>query len=81
MMTSVEEVRSQVLAEFARELGDVNLGPHDDYFEHGGDSLGALRLVGRLRLTVDPNLRMLDLFRNPTAHDLSMVIAARTARI
>jgi hypothetical protein len=79
MTHSVEEVCSRVLAEFARELGRDGLGPHDDYFEHGGDSLGALHLVGRLRSTVDPGLRMIDLFRHPTAHGLSTAIIARTA--
>jgi acyl carrier protein len=42
----------------------------DDFFEQGGDSLAAIRLLGRLRERFDVRLTLRDIFDNPVVGDL-----------
>lgn len=42
------------------------LGPHDDFFVHGGHSLAAMQLLSRMRETFSVTLRLQDLLSRPT---------------
>ena len=49
-------------------------GIHDDFFELGGDSILATRLVSRVRRTFDVELPLRELFWQPTVFELAAVI-------
>jgi nonribosomal peptide synthetase protein BlmVIII len=51
---------------WASVLGIEAIGMHDDFFELGGDSLIALRLLARLRESAGVHRSITDLFRAPT---------------
>jgi amino acid adenylation domain-containing protein len=69
-----------ILSAFAAVLAQP-IGPEDDYFTHGGDSIRALRFVARLR-EMGYALELEALFRHPTAAALAPCLAdhAETAR-
>jgi amino acid adenylation domain-containing protein len=52
----------------------------DDFFDLGGDSLLATRIVARLKRELDVPLHVRDLFDHPTVRGLAAVIAARQDR-
>jgi amino acid adenylation domain-containing protein len=54
----------------ATELGVETLMLGDDFFEQGGDSLTAVRLLGRLRDRFEVRLALRDIFDHPTLEDL-----------
>lgn len=42
------------------------VGPDDDFFELGGNSLYAVRIAAALRARGLPSVRLRELYRNPT---------------
>ncbi|MGA4797387.1 amino acid adenylation domain-containing protein [Streptomyces lavendulocolor] len=71
------EPLSTVLGLFREVLGAPELGPDDDFFEHGGQSLLAMRLLARLRefLPSAAGLRASALLRCPTPRLLAGALA------
>jgi amino acid adenylation domain-containing protein len=71
------EPLSTVLGIFREVLGAPELGPDDDFFEHGGQSLLAMRLLARLRefLPSAAGLRASALLRCPTPRLLAGALA------
>ncbi|MFJ7773177.1 amino acid adenylation domain-containing protein [Streptomyces sp. NPDC097107] len=71
------EPLSTALGLFREVLGAPELGPDDDFFEHGGQSLLAMRLLARLResLPAAAGLRASALLRCPTPRLLSAALA------
>ncbi|KAI8959910.1 non-ribosomal peptide synthase [Daldinia sp. FL1419] len=65
------------LAQLWREIlgQEVDIGAHDNFFNLGGDSLRAMKLVAHAR-TKDTALTVADIFANPVLSD--MALAART---
>ncbi len=55
-----------VLAEWRDVFGGPSIGPDDDFFELGGDSLLAVRLVARLRQRLGQEIATADLFASRT---------------
>ncbi|GAB1516586.1 amino acid adenylation domain-containing protein [Actinophytocola sp. KF-1] len=51
---------------FAQALDAPRVGPDDSFFDLGGDSLVAIRLVGRIKARLGVRLAMRDLFDAPT---------------
>ncbi|AXE28349.1 hypothetical protein C0216_32760 (plasmid) [Streptomyces globosus] len=75
------EPLESVLALFREVLGAPALGPDDNFFDHGGQSLLAMRLLARLRES-DPaaaGLRASALFASPTPRLLAGALAERRA--
>ncbi|AQA25931.1 amino acid adenylation domain protein [Rhodococcus sp. MTM3W5.2] len=64
----VEEAVTEV---FATTLGVDRVGIGDDFFELGGNSLSATRVVARLRETLGVDLGVRELFAAPTAAALA----------
>lgn len=65
------EVASAVTRYVAVELGVATPALSDDFFELGGDSLSAVRLLARLRERFGIELSLRDIFDHPTVGDLS----------
>jgi enterobactin synthetase component F len=61
-----------VLQLWREALGVVDAGPDDDFFELGGDSLAATRLVAGLREELGAPVTLLEVFDNPTAAALTL---------
>lgn len=74
--TTHEEV---VVAAFAEVLRLERLGVLDNFFEVGGDSLSATRVVSRLRGVTGRDIAVRDLFDAPTARELARRIGRAQA--
>ncbi|MDK9495900.1 amino acid adenylation domain-containing protein [Streptomyces katrae] len=63
---------------FREVLGDPRLGPDDNFFDHGGQSLLAMRLLARLRESHSgaAGLRASALFASPTPRQLAAALTA-----
>lgn len=60
-----------ILAEFRAGLNLPELGPDDDFFDHGGHSLIATRIIGRLLSQHGIEIHFNDLFSHPSAAALA----------
>ncbi len=56
-----------VLAIMRELLGDAALGESDNFFERGGHSILAMRLIARLSESLQLEVPLLDFFQDPTA--------------
>lgn len=66
-----DQVMALAVARVWREvLGMQNAGPHDGFFDLGGDSLVATKLVARLRKELGIQVSLLTIFENPTIAEL-----------
>jgi acyl carrier protein len=72
---SLTNVDGTVLRLWRECLGVADAGPDDDFFELGGDSLVATRLVARLREELGVAVPLLAVFDNPTAGELAAELA------
>ncbi|MEU4727716.1 amino acid adenylation domain-containing protein [Streptomyces sp. NPDC023588] len=78
---ALDEVLDEVLGIFRDVLAQPRLGPDDNFFDHGGQSLLAMRLLARLRerFPAAAGLRASALFSLPTPRLLSERLHARRA--
>ncbi|HEU0054092.1 MAG TPA: phosphopantetheine-binding protein, partial [Longimicrobium sp.] len=60
---------------FAEVLGAERVGVHDDFFDRGGSSLGAVRVAARVHEEFGVSLPLHALFQAPTIEALSLYIA------
>ncbi|MHB2018705.1 MAG: non-ribosomal peptide synthetase, partial [Candidatus Xenobia bacterium] len=56
---------------FEETLGLPTVGPHDNFFEVGGNSLEAIRLVARLQATMGMDVPVQTLYEHPTVEGLA----------
>ncbi len=71
--TRLEE---ELVAIWAEALGLDRLGIHDDFFELGGDSLMAARVISRIKETLGADLPLTALFDCPTVAETARAISA-----
>ncbi|MFD4790915.1 amino acid adenylation domain-containing protein, partial [Streptomyces sp. NPDC058459] len=71
--TALERTVVQVWEEI---LGDGPIGLRDHFFERGGHSLRATRVVSRLRRLLGLDVPMRSLFRHPVAEDFARALAS-----
>ena len=65
-----------ILAEIWRELLQLDaVGVRDDFFEHGGHSLAATRLVSQIRQRLNAEIPLRAVFEKRTIADLALYIA------
>ena len=55
-------------------LGLREVGVFDNFFDLGGDSLIAARLIGLIRDAVDADLSVRELFQAPTVREVAALI-------
>jgi hypothetical protein len=67
------------MAEVWQSVMGVAVGPDDNFFDLGGNSLLAVRLNAALRKDGFPAVQLRDIFRNSTPRRLAAAIASRTA--
>lgn len=68
---ATDAVANLFLAEFRAALNAPELGPDDDFFDHGGHSLIATRIIGRLLSQHGVEVHFNDLFSYPSAAALA----------
>lgn len=66
-----DRIAAIILSEFREALGLAQMGLHDDFFDQGGHSLIATRIIGRLLGAHGIEVHFNDLFSNPTAASLA----------
>ncbi|HSK79450.1 MAG TPA: amino acid adenylation domain-containing protein, partial [Thermoanaerobaculia bacterium] len=64
-----------VAAAWCEVLGVSGVGRHDNFFDLGGHSLLLVRLQERLRVTLEREIFLLDLFRHPTVDALARFLS------
>lgn len=74
--TADDPLTALILATFREVLADPSIGPHDDFFKRGGDSLRAVRAFGQIRQHQPTHLNAAAMFRAATASDLAATIRA-----
>jgi amino acid adenylation domain-containing protein len=67
----------RVAALWAEVLGVREVGPDDNFFDHGGHSLLMIQVQHRLREDLSVDLELLDLFRYPSVRLLCTHLAGR----
>lgn len=77
--TPADAITALILDEFREALGAPQMGADDDFFDHGGHSLIATRIIGRLLGRHGVELHFNDLFSHPSAAALAR--KARRAQI
>jgi acyl carrier protein len=70
-----EEMLSIVLS-VAREVLRRDVGPEDNFFEEGGDSLAAMQMVGKLRQETSIPVQLRMLFEGPDFSTVSQEMQA-----
>lgn len=63
--TSLE---TSLLLVWKKILGKDDIGIHHNFFEHGGHSLKAVRLIAAIEEELGTTLKLQDIFVNPTVH-------------
>ncbi|MDN5750718.1 MAG: phosphopantetheine-binding protein [Pseudonocardia sp.] len=74
--TPEQEVLAGLVAEV---LGLPRVGTHDGFFDLGGHSMAAMRLVGRIRAALGVDLTIRDVFDSPTVVALADRLADAAA--
>lgn len=69
--STVAEVETTVIAIWRELFGIEQIRPHDNFFDHGGNSLIALQLVSELRATFKIDLPLRVVFETQTATALA----------
>ncbi|WP_166695596.1 non-ribosomal peptide synthetase [Bacillus cereus] len=65
------ELEMNIAEQFARVLGVAQIGIHANFFNSGGDSLRAIRLVSNLNRKLDANVSLADLYEHETVEKMA----------
>lgn len=70
------DLESRIAEVWCEVLGIQRIGIHDNFFEIGGHSLNATRIVLKLQALAGPDISIRHLFLNPTIAELAVVMTA-----
>ncbi|OPH56173.1 hypothetical protein BC351_28805 [Paenibacillus ferrarius] len=73
------ELETNVATQFARILGVAQIGIHANFFNSGGDSLRAIRLVSALNGKLGANVSLADLYEHDTVEKMAAKLMAPEA--
>ena len=76
-LATASPLEAGLAALWAEILGLPRLGPGDDFFACGGDSLLALRMVNRLRKSLGENISLVAVFEASTVAGFARLLSAR----
>lgn len=80
MTTSADgAVAGQVLGALRSALGDERLGPDDDFFAEGGDSVAAVQALQLIHQATGVQLPVAVFFTHPSAGLLAELVAGAAA--
>jgi hypothetical protein len=77
-VTGDEDSGPGALAAVWRQVIGVPVGPDDNFFDLGGNSLLAVRLNAALRKSGFPDVRLRDIFRHSTPRRLAAAVESRS---
>ncbi|HEV2344244.1 MAG TPA: amino acid adenylation domain-containing protein [Actinocrinis sp.] len=72
-----DQTEETLLGLFTAILGNTEVGIDDSFFDKGGHSLSAVRLIGRIRNATGVELAVRDLFDTPTVAGLAQLVRDR----
>jgi amino acid adenylation domain-containing protein len=78
--TPITALEETLLSLFAEILGNPQIGIDDNFFTRGGQSLSAVRLIGKICARTGLELTVRDLVNAPTAAGLAQLLGTRTAQ-
>ena len=70
-----------VCSAFSQVLGEPDIGPYDNFFQHGGNSLKAIRVFSALRKSIGTQLPISVIYRAPTPLLLTQAIESFAVKI
>nr|WP_260232358.1 non-ribosomal peptide synthetase [Chryseobacterium lactis] len=70
LQKQLAEIYGEVLG-----LDSGNISIHDDFFRLGGNSIMVIKLISRIKMVLDVQIKILDIFKEKTIHKLSLIIA------
>jgi acyl carrier protein len=73
---STASLRDVIVAAYRETLRDESLGPDSDFYEAGGDSISAFRIIARVRDAFGLDVPVATVFTCPTPGDLADAVAA-----
>ncbi|GFZ30329.1 hypothetical protein CSC2_08550 [Clostridium zeae] len=68
------EIEKKLMEIWKKQLGVESIGIDDDYFELGGHSLKAASIISNIRVELEVDIKIKDLFNNPNIKALSKLI-------
>ncbi|BAL90185.1 putative NRPS [Actinoplanes missouriensis 431] len=75
------DLEGEIVALLTEVLGRADVDPDDNFFEIGGHSLLAIRLLAQIKQTYGVDLDLSDLFTDPTARAVAEQIAERRGAV
>ena len=75
---AVEEILAGI---YAQVLGLERVGVDDSFFELGGDSLSAMRVIAAINTSLDANLAVRTLFHAPSVRSLSQQLGRHASEV
>jgi amino acid adenylation domain-containing protein len=73
-MRNLNKDESRIAKVWEEVLGRTGVGPEDNFFQLGGDSIKAVRIVSRLSGDLLVNISIADVFNYPTIKELTGII-------
>ncbi len=70
---STESTRALIAQVWVEILQRENIGPNENFFDLGGDSLKALEVISRLHALLNVELPLIAFFEDPTIAHLTAV--------
>jgi len=75
------ELEARLAAIWREVLGVERVGAHDDFFDLGGQSILAMRLVARVREELGGDVAVAELLQAPTLEDMAVAVAGGSKRV